>query len=1184
MADASDPPRPAGPPPDGACEAPTAPVLPPLPGGLIPDGWLLAALLAAGDAATIEGDAPTDDAPTLRTPTPGEAAAPAPGAGAPTPLAREYVRLLRRPGAAGADAPLALGRFEVIGLLGQGGFGTVYLARDPRLKRLVALKVPHPQMVLSPGSRERFLREGRAAARLQHDAIVQVLDVEEPNPIGTIAYAYWPGPTLAQWLRSQAEPVPARRAAVLVATLADAVAHAHAMGVLHRDIKPANVILTATPSTQDRGEAPPDGAATAAAAGAGAEADPLPKLTDFGLARVTGEGPDDMKTGAPFGTPPYMAPEQAAGLVRQVGPWTDVYALGAVLYEILAGRPPFQGDSPTETMLQVLQDDPVTPRALRRRLPRDLETIVLTCLQKLPARRYPSAEALRDDLRRFLDGRPIAARPEWLAAKGLRWLRRRPALFAALVVAALAPLVLLGGMLAWNAALRDLNTALRQEQERSDASAQRALRHLYGAELREAADALAAGQPERAQELLALLAAKPGWERSREFTWRYVRDAARRPLVVLSGPEERITAIAASADGRRLATGDRDGTVRVRDAAGALLGQVQAMPGPVRVVALSPDGTRGAALGPDALGVVLLDPDAGGILARFPAGPGEVPLALQFGDDAETLWLLIARPGEADPTLVRLLVAREGPRGAMTLRAAGQWPAAGALAVAADGRRVARRDAAPGSLVVAEAASDTVLFRAPVAAPAAVAHAAISADGRRVAAVVARPDGQDLVVWDVATGAERGRHPAPAEPFLAVALSADGALVLGRQHNGRTLVRGDGVSWDVEPLIGDPDRPAGGVSLLDPLGRTVAISQQTIRGGPQPLRVYDAATGTVRGEFPGSLQRTIEAAYAGDGRTLAVRSGHRALAWPLDPTPDPQPAGHAREAWAAAFTPDGGLLVSGSDDVGEPLTVRVWEAATGTPLAAWKAHPGTTAALAVHPSLPLLATVGLADRENLRLWEIPSGEPVADLPGNAGWLRAAAFSPDGKWLAVAGNERVVRLYDVAARRPVRTLEGATSVLRAVAFSPDGRWLAAGGNDDAVRAWDLADLDAPPRVVRGDLHIAALAYTPDSATLVVGEEEGGLLLRDARTLALARRLDSGCEELRCLAIAPDGRTLAAPGAPGRLALWDLQTGQRLATVAVGPAKLQGLRFAPDGTALALCDYDGRVRLLRAPAPR
>ncbi len=286
------------------------------------------------------------------------------------------------------ERPL-LGRFEVIDDLGSGGFGFVVHARDRLLGRDVALKMPLPERLLAPENVRRFLREARAAARLDHPHIVRVYDAGELGPLGYfIASEYCPGPSLRRWLRAQNKQVPARLAARWIAALADAVQHAHDRGILHRDIKPDNVILAGGPEPETF----------------------VPRLTDFGLAKMVAEVGDETRSEARLGTPLYMAPEQAAGRPREVGPATDVYALGSTLHELLTGRPPLRGETEAETLRLILEAEPPSPRSLRPSLPRDLETIVRKCLQKEPARRYASAEALSGDLRRFLEGRPILAR------------------------------------------------------------------------------------------------------------------------------------------------------------------------------------------------------------------------------------------------------------------------------------------------------------------------------------------------------------------------------------------------------------------------------------------------------------------------------------------------------------------------------------------------------------------------------------------------------------------------------------------------------------------------------------------------------------------------------------------------------------------------------------------------------
>jgi serine/threonine-protein kinase len=267
--------------------------------------------------------------------------------------------------------------YEVLGELGRGGMGVVYKARHFKLDRLVALK-----MILASGHAgaaelARFQTEAHAVARLQHPNVVQVYEVGEHEGKPFLALEFCPGGSLAQKLNHT--PLPPRDAAALVETLARAMQAAHERHIIHRDLKPANVLLAQ------------DGA---------------PKITDFGLARKTDEA-GQTQSGAVLGTPSYMAPEQAGGKSVDVGPAADVYALGAILYETIVGRPPFKAATAMKTMNQVLHDDPVRPRQLQSTTPRDLETICLKCLRKDQTQRYKSAAELVEDVQRFLRGAPI---------------------------------------------------------------------------------------------------------------------------------------------------------------------------------------------------------------------------------------------------------------------------------------------------------------------------------------------------------------------------------------------------------------------------------------------------------------------------------------------------------------------------------------------------------------------------------------------------------------------------------------------------------------------------------------------------------------------------------------------------------------------------------------------------------
>jgi len=320
-----------------------------------------------------------------------------------------------------------LGQYELLGEVGRGGMGVVYKARQAGLDRLVALKVILSGEHSGPQERARFLTEAAAAGSLQHPNIVQVHEVGEQDGRPYLVLEWVDGGSLAAKLGGL--PWPARAAALHVETLARAMHHAHQHGIIHRDLKPANILLTA---------------------------DDSPKIADFGLARrlpqseteATARG-RQTTTGAVLGTPSYMAPEQAAGDRRAVGPAADTYALGAILYELLTGRPPFLGESVLDTLMQVKSSELVPPSRLQPRLPRDLETICLKCLHKAPPKRYASALELADDLRRFRVDEPIRARPIATWERAVKWTKRRPAV-TALLAAVLATATMGLGAFGWS--------------------------------------------------------------------------------------------------------------------------------------------------------------------------------------------------------------------------------------------------------------------------------------------------------------------------------------------------------------------------------------------------------------------------------------------------------------------------------------------------------------------------------------------------------------------------------------------------------------------------------------------------------------------------------------------------------------------------------------------------------------
>ncbi|MFO0865714.1 MAG: serine/threonine-protein kinase [Gemmataceae bacterium] len=524
--------------------------------------------------------------------------------------------------AASTGHPASIGPYRILGFLGTGGMGVVYEGEDAKLKRHVALKVmkafgsgPRTGPAKKTSSEwDRFLAEAESLARLQHPNVVQIFEVGEADGMPYFTLELMTGGNLRD--QCKGTPLECDAAARMTETLARAVGYLHAHGVVHRDLKPANVLLAS---------------------------DGTPKITDFGLAKILEDQQGQTQTGDILGTPSYMSPEQAAGLVASVGPVSDIYALGAILYELLTGTAPFRGATPVETVRLVLDVEPAPPSRLRPGLPRDLETICLKCLEKDPRRRYANAESLADDLGRFQRREPIMARPVGATERAWKWARRKPAWASLIALAVIATAVVVGG--GWAVNLR-LSSLLHQVEVKANDHRLGLVRMHTDSGNRKAEGGDGFGALTSHAESLRFSKSNDGTaDLQRRRMAMLLRNSPRlAQLWTFAGP---IRHVAFHSDGKRLAIACGDGAARIFDIeSGKALVPEMRHEGYVSHVAFSKDGKRlltasydhSARVWDAESGTTLVDPlRTGGPLHRVAESPDGSKI-LTCGDGGTALW------------------------------------------------------------------------------------------------------------------------------------------------------------------------------------------------------------------------------------------------------------------------------------------------------------------------------------------------------------------------------------------------------------------------------------------------------------------------------------------------------------------------------------------------------------------
>jgi WD40 repeat protein len=985
--------------------------------------------------------------------------------------------------------PRFLGEYKILEEIARGGMGVVYRARQDKLNRLVAVKLIRAGSLAGTDDLRRFRHEAAAIADLDHPHIIPIYEIGQEDDQPYFSMKLVEGGNLARHVpRLKNDP---RTAAALVAKVARAVHYAHQRMILHRDIKPSNILLDVLDE---------------------------PYVTDFGLAKRI--GPDSgttataTVTGAVMGTPAYMPPEQALG-TKSVTTAADVYSLGATLYEVLTGQPPFSGDSAGEILRQVLDHEPAPPLSLNPELDRDLGTICLKCLEKETARRYGSAEALAEDLDRWLAGKPITARPVPMWEKAVKWVKRRRAIAALVILLLLALLSLFGGGI-W--------FTLQLWKERDLAN-----RGRYAADMNLARRALDDGLIYQVREQLKAYQAGPrALADLRGFEWYYLANLCDRTPIRLRGHQKAVICVAFHPDGSRVVSGGEDGTVRIWDlTARDTIHTFPVKGGTVHCVAVSPDG-RWMAAG-----------DAAGGLR---------------------LWAIETRAARALPGHekgLRSVAFSPDSRHLLSCDAGGlivQWD------VSTVGREFELRHRHEHNGVPAlSGRTQAELMQSIIAT--------YTPDGRTIISA-----GQDqwVMIWDVATRRLRDHvqaannvygfsiRPGGREVALAKQLGLIEILDLDKPHAPRRSLRSTNSRHTTVAF--SPRAPTfavGGVGvakLLDvqtgqildqfgqannspfslafePGGRSLALA---VGAEIQVVSQARSLQGTTIATSLGSIRRL---AASRDERLLALgREDGKIVVWDVRAERILQTlSGHDPKVFDVAFVPgtDGARLAS----VGGDAMIRIWDAnAGGKPLFSRSVGTGAVYAVAVRPDGRQIAAGG--EDGMVRTWDPATGQ--ADLPPleHGASISALAYDASGMSMASGGMDRMVRVWSSSSGRRRSGPLAHPHQITSMAFSPDGRLLAGGGG-------------------RAELG-------------------GGILIWNASSGKISATVD--CPRgVDCLSFSPDSRRIATCGADNVVQVWDATGGHETLSLTGHADRASAIGFAARGMRLYSAGHDGVVKL-------
>jgi WD40 repeat protein/tetratricopeptide (TPR) repeat protein/predicted Ser/Thr protein kinase len=944
------------------------------------------------------------------------------------------------------------GDYELQEEIARGGMGVVYRARQVSLNRTVAVKMILAGQLAGRAEVQRFRGEAEAAANLNHPNIVAIHEIGQQDGQHFFSMDYVEGQNLAEFVGQK--PLPPKQAAKQLKTIAEAIHYAHEHGILHRDLKPSNILI------DQSGQ---------------------PRVTDFGLAKQMKGDSDLTLSGQVLGSPNFMPPEQAAGKRGQLGPHSDVYALGAILFYMLTARPPFAAESMTETLQLVVNTDPPSPRLLNPAVPRDLETICLKCLEKEPHRRYGAAYQLAEELARFIADRPILARPAGRPEKAWRWCRRNP------VVASFAAATLI---LLLAVAIGSPIAAFRINREKKSAQSSAAesrarLVHQYvanGTRLVDEGDLLGA-LPWFAQ---ALKEEQDNPERAEIHRLRLESTLQQCPkLVQMWFHEKGVDVAVFSPDGSRVLTGAGDGTARVWDATSwEAVSPLLENPGGITTAAFSPDGRYVATAGYFG-SVGVWEVNTGRMILPFLNHESAVQHVVFSPDGRHLLTASYDKTAQIWDAATGARIGRQ-----MKDRGGIVWAAFspdGSRVVTAGTSRTARVwDANTGEPASPPLEHDKNAY-----------HAEFSPDGKLV--VTGGLDGTARV-WDAQSWKQLAlvRHQGY---IYSVTFSPDGRRVVTASADGTATVWETATGMPVAP----PMRHAGQIleASFSPDGRCVVTA--SFDG---TARVWTVATGKPASPPLRHGAALSQASFSPDGQRVLAVSG------PVSPV----------------------VLAASANG-----TARLWDLAGGEPTAPIVKHPTVVHSASFTPDGQLVSTVSLDG--TACLWDSRTGKVLAATLTNLEPVEPYGFTADGRAFVQAQSNEIATVLDFRTSRPFLLALRHNGRINHAECSPDGRRMVTASEDHTARVWDALTGKpvGPPLHHEGSVRFAG--FSPDSRLIVTASSDQTARLWDAATgEPVTPPLRHGAMVHRAV-FSPDGGRLLTTTSDGKAQIWVLPTERR-----------------------------------------